>query len=124
MAEQPLKGMARLRAAWHNSMTGLREVWRSEEAFRIEAIVFALSVPLAFWLGRDAFMTALLIVSVLMVLIVEVINSAIEAVVDRIGPERHELSGLAKDLGSLAVLLAAFVPGILWLGAIVAKLAG
>ncbi len=124
MAEQPLKGMARLQAAWRNSMTGLREVWRSEEAFRIEVIVLALSVPLAFWLGRDAFMTGLLIVSVLLVLIVEVINSAIEAVVDRIGPERHALSGLAKDLGSLAVLLAAFVPGILWLGAIVAKLAG
>ena len=124
MANQPLKGMARLRAAWFNSLAGLRDIWRGEEAFRLEAIALALSVPAALWLGRDAFESALLIASVLLVLIVEVLNSAIEAVVDRIGPERHELSRIAKDLGSLAVLLSALVPGILWLAALWVKLSG
>ncbi len=124
MANQPLKGIARLRAAYSNSMAGLRDIWRSEEAFRLEAITFIFCIPAAFWLGETIFHSALLIVSVLLVLIVEVLNSAIEAVVDRIGPERHELSRIAKDFGSLAVLLSAFLPGILWLAALWMKLTG
>ena len=82
-----------------------------------------LSIPAAFWVGDDAFTIALLIASVLMLVIVEVLNSAIEAVVDRIGPERHDLSRMAKDLGSLAVLLATIIPGLLWLAALYQKFA-
>lgn len=124
MGNQPLKGVARLVAAFRNSVAGFGDVWRGEEAFRLEVVIFLLSIPAAFWLGDSTFSIAVLIVSVLLVLIVEVLNSAIEAVVDRIGPERHELSRMAKDLGSLAVLLAMLIPGILWLAALYAKLAG
>lgn len=124
MGNQPLKGTARLVAAFRNSVAGFGDVWRGEEAFRLEVILFVLSIPAAFWLGSSIFSVALLIVSVLLVLIVEVLNSAIEAVVDRIGPERHELSRIAKDLGSFAVLLAMLVPGIVWLGALFAKFSG
>ena len=124
LGNQPLKGIARLIAAYRNSRAGFGDVWRGEEAFRLEFIIFLLSIPAAFWLGTSIFSITLLIVSVLIVLIVEVLNSAIEAVVDRIGSERHELSRMAKDLGSLAVLLAMLVPGIVWLGALYAKLIG
>ncbi len=124
MGHQPLQGMARLRAAYQNSKTGFRDIWRDEEAFRLEFIVFLISIPTAFWLGRTPFVIALLIISVLLVVIVEVLNSAIESIVDRIGPERHELSRMAKDFGSLAVLLTAFIPGILWTAAFYMKLAG
>ena len=124
MGNQPLKGLPRLIAAWCNSCAGFRDVWRGEEAFRMEFVLFVLSIPAAFWLGDSAFTIALLIASVLLLVIVEVLNSAIEAVVDRIGPERHDLSRLAKDLGSLAVLLTAFIPGLLWLAAIYQKFAG
>ncbi len=119
-----LRGLARLRAALRNSLAGLRDIWRGEEAFRIEAVIFALSIPAAIWLGESALSVAALIVSVLMLLIVEILNSAIEAVVDRIGPERHELSRIAKDLGSLAVLLAALAAGLIWLAVLWDRIAG
>ncbi|MGJ8616771.1 MAG: diacylglycerol kinase [Sulfitobacter sp.] len=122
MGNQPLKGMARMVAAWRNSMVGLRDIWRGEEAFRIEAILCAVSVPVAFWIGEDFLEAALLIAAGLFLIIIEVINSAIEATIDRIGPERHELSRLAKDLGSLAVLLASVLLGLLWLAAIIDKI--
>ena len=115
MANQPLKGLARLRAAFQNSRAGLSDIWRTEEAFRLEAITFLLSIPAAFWLAENLFQAALLICSLLLLLIVEVLNSAIETVVDRIGPEQHELSRIAKDFGSLAVLLAMLLPAILWI---------
>ena len=121
MGNQPLKGFARLAAAWRNSRAGFRDAWQNEEAFRIEFTLFVLSVPLAFWLADGVFRAAILIAVVLLLVIVEVLNSAIEAVVDRIGPERHDLSRLAKDLGSLAVLLAAVLAGIVWIAAIVEK---
>ena len=119
-----LRGLTRLRAALRNSLAGLRDIWRGEEAFRIEAVIFALSIPAAIWLGESALSVAALIVSVLMLLIVEILNSAIEAVVDRIGPERHELSRIAKDLGSLAVLLAALAAGLIWLAVLWDRIAG
>ena len=117
MDKKSLSGLPRLAAAWRNSMAGFRDAWRSEEAFRIEVILALLSMPAAIWIARDA----LLIASVLLVLIVEVLNTAIEAAVDRIGPERHELSRMAKDMGSLAVALSALVPGLLWLAALYEK---
>lgn len=124
MEKQGLKGVPRLLAAFGNSVAGFRDAWRQEEAFRIEVVLFAASVPLAFWLGEGAFQTALLVASVLFLVIVEVLNTAIEAVVDRFGPERHDLSRIAKDLGSLAVLLAACVPGLVWFGALWEAFAG
>ena len=124
MANQPLKGSSRLRAAWRNSSAGLRDIWREEEAFRIELVVWLVSIPVAVVLGRDFAQSALLIAAGLILLIVEVLNSAIEAVVDRIGPERHELSRKAKDLGSLAVLLATVLVALLWGSALLGWLLG
>lgn len=123
MANQPLKGIARLSAAFVNSMQGARDIWRGEAAFRLEAILLLFSIPFAFWLGTSLFQTAVLIGSLLLLLIVETLNSAIEAVVDRIGPERHDLSRMAKDLGSLAVLLAACLAGLIWLATLLDRLA-
>lgn len=118
MADQPLKGMSRLVAAWHNSRAGLRDIWQSEEAFRLEVLALVPLTPLAFWIADDAFQAALLIASVLFVVLIEVLNSAIEATIDRIGPERHDLSRTAKDLGSLAVLIATLIAGLLWVAAL------
>ena len=119
MANQPLKGWARLVAAYHNSIAGFRDAWQGEEAFRIECILFLISIPAALWVAPSILHAALLIASVLFILIVEVLNTAIENVVDRIGPERHDLSRKAKDLGSLAVLLAALMAGMVWLATII-----
>ncbi len=124
MEKKKLSGVPRLAAAFRNSLGGFRDIWAEEEAFRMEIALLALSVPGAFWLGQSAFHMALLIASVLLVAIVEVLNTAIEATIDRIGPERHELSRIAKDLGSLAVLMTSFVPGLLWLAALFDKLSG
>ena len=111
--------MRRLIAAFGHSLDGLRDIWRGEEAFRIEAICLAASLPVAAWLGETPFHAATLIGSVLLIMIVEVLNSAIESTVDRIGPERHDLSRRAKDLGSLSVLLAVLLALLLWLAALV-----
>ena len=120
-AAAPMRGLRRLAAAWRNSMAGLRDVWRTAEAFRLEVAVLVISVPAAFWITEGALARAALIGAVLFVMIVEVLNSAIEAAIDRIGPERHEMSRMAKDLGSLAVLLAAILAGLLWIAAAAAR---
>jgi diacylglycerol kinase (ATP) len=120
-AAPPLSGLRRLGAAWKNSMAGLNDVWRTAEAFRLETAVLVISIPAAFWIAEGAFTRAALIGAVLFVMIVEVLNSAIEAAIDRIGPERHEMSRMAKDLGSLAVLLAAILAGLLWIAAAAAR---
>ena len=122
MANQPLKGMPRLLAAWRNSMQGFWDIWRGEEAFRLECLAFLASVPLALWLGSTLFQSALLVGAVLVLLIVEVLNSAVEAAIDRIGAERHDLSRMAKDLGSLAVLLACGLVVLLWTAALAERL--
>ena len=88
------------------SMQGLRATWAVESSFRLEVYLFVVLAPLAVWLGQDGVERALLIGSMLLVLTVEVLNSALEAVVDRWGPELHELAGRAKDMGSAAVFLA------------------
>ena len=112
---QPLKGVARLIAAWHNSRAGLRDIWRTEEAFRLEVIALIIFTPLSIVVGSSPFHAALLVASLIFVMIVEVLNSGIEATIDRIGPEHNELSRIAKDLGSLAVLLAMVLCALLWL---------
>jgi diacylglycerol kinase (ATP) len=119
-----MKGFRRLYAALLNSLAGARDIWRTEEAFRIEAVLLVLAVPAAIWITPDLFERALLIGAVLGIMLAEVINSAIEATVDRIGAERHEKSRIAKDLGSLAVLIAAVIAAILWGAALFQRLVG
>jgi diacylglycerol kinase (ATP) len=96
------------------SLKGLRAAWQHEEAFRQEVIFFIILAPLALWLGDNALERALLIGSLLLVLIVEILNSALEAVVDRHGDEIHTLSGRAKDMGSAAVFLALCQVALVW----------
>ena len=110
----------RLINATGNSLRGLARAWRSEAALRYEIYVLCLAIPAAFMLARNAIERALMIGSALLVVVVELLNTAIETVVDRISEERHQLSGLAKDLGSAGVfcsiVLAAVVWGIVLLG--------
>lgn len=108
-------GMARLKRAIRCSSAGLAAAWKNEEAFRQEGLAGLVLLPLGLWLGDTGVERALLAGSVLLVLIVEMLNSAVEAVVDRIGPERHELSGRAKDLGSAAVSFALLHVVVVWL---------
>ncbi|KAA2283687.1 diacylglycerol kinase [Arenimonas fontis] len=96
------------------SMKGLRATWSLESSFRLEAYLFVVLAPLALWLGRDGVERALLIGSMMLVLVIEVLNSAVEAVVDRWGAEHHELAGRAKDMGSAAVFLADMNVLIVW----------
>ena len=104
----------RLYRALGYSIRGIRAAFRKEPAFRQEVFLSLLLVPLAFWLGGSGVEKALLVFSLLLVLITELLNSGIEAVVDRFGSERHELSGRAKDLGSAAVLLALINAVVTW----------
>jgi diacylglycerol kinase (ATP) len=94
---------------WHAfiwSMKGLRATWSVESSFRLEVYLFVVLLPLALWLGKDGIERAILAGSMMLVLIIEVLNSAVEAVVDRWGLELHELAGRAKDMGSAAVFLS------------------
>ncbi|MEO5341403.1 MAG: diacylglycerol kinase [Magnetococcus sp. MYC-9] len=113
---QPAKatGWRRLVRATGYSMAGLRAAWRHEAAFRQELGLALLLFPVAFWLGVNASQRAMLIGSLLVVLSVELLNSAIEAAIDRFGAERHPLSAQAKDLGSAAVLVALLLVGVVW----------
>jgi diacylglycerol kinase (ATP) len=88
------------------SLQGLRATWAVESSFRLEVYLFVVLAPLATWLGQSGVERALLVGSMIGVLLVEVLNSALEAVVDRWGPEHNELAGRAKDMGSAAVFLA------------------
>ena len=114
------KGRRGLSRVWHAaliSLNGLRAAW-GEPAFRQEAILAIVLVPLAFWLGRNWVETAALAGSVVLVMIVELLNTAVEAAIDRIGPEWHDLSKRAKDTGSAAVLLALLLAGGIWAAAL------
>ncbi len=104
----------RLVPATRNSLAGLRSAFRHEAAFRQELIATAILTPVAFLLGDDGVERALMIGVLLLVLVVELLNSAIEAAVDRIGPEQHELSGRAKDFGSAAVFLSLLAVPVVW----------
>lgn len=114
MAKQGNRGLRRLLAATGYSAAGLATAWRSEEAFRQEIVMAVVLVPLAFWLGQTPMERLLLIGSWLVVLIVEILNTAIEATVDRISDEHHKLSGQAKDLGSAAVFLSLVLVMLAW----------
>ena len=122
MKQPEKRGLARLKAAWGHSCSGLADAWKREEAFRLEAVLFIASFPAAAMLASSVAQGALLVGSLLLLLIVVVLNSAIETTIDRIGPERHELSRVAKDLGSAAVLLTALFPIGVWLAVVAANL--
>jgi diacylglycerol kinase (ATP) len=107
-------GATRLWLATLNSLRGLKHCYHSEAAFRQEVWAALVLVPVAIWLGQTAVERTLLVGSVLIVMIVELLNTGIEVVVDRISPERHRLSGFAKDLGSSAVLLTLLLAGMTW----------
>lgn len=114
MDRPKLSGMHRLLLAFVNSWKGFKGALASEEAFRQEVMLAVVLLPLGAWLGKNGVEKALLVASVLLILIVELLNTGIETVVDRIGLERHELSGLAKDVGSTAVLLSFAVLIVVW----------
>jgi diacylglycerol kinase (ATP) len=107
-------GLTRMIRAFGASMKGLSGAFREEAAFRQELGLAVVVIPLGVWLGRTGIERVLLIAPMFLVLIVELLNSAIEATVDRIGLERHTLSGLAKDIGSAAVLMSLTLLAIVW----------
>lgn len=107
-------GITRIIKAAGYSWQGLRAAWRNEAAFRQEGIMTIVAIAIACWLDVDPVARLLLIGSVALVIIVEIINSAIEALVDRVGTEYHELSGRAKDMGSAAVLIALIFAAVTW----------
>jgi diacylglycerol kinase (ATP) len=109
------RGLTRLVRAFGYSAQGLRHAWREEAAFRQELLLSLLVIPAAFYLGHSGVERALLVSPMLLILIVEILNSAIEAVVDRAGLERHRLAGMAKDMGSAAVMLSFLLLGTVWL---------
>lgn len=111
-------GLDRIRHATGYSFEGLASAYRGESAFRQETWLAVILVPLAFWIGQTWIETALLAGSVVMVLIVELLNSAVEATVDRISFELHELAKRAKDFGSAAVFLSLAVTGAIWAAAL------
>ncbi len=116
MAQQSnRKGLFRIYHACLYSMAGFKAAWRHEEAFRQEVLLTLVMAPAALWLGEDALEKIVLIGCLVLVLLAELFNSAVEAVVDRIGEEKHDLSGRAKDIGSAAVFLTLAWAAIVWL---------
>ena len=116
--ESPFKGktgVQRVINATRYSLEGLAAAARHEDAFRQELILAAVMVPLGLWLGNDGVERALLVGSVLMVLVVELLNSAVEATVDRVSLEDHLLAKRAKDIGSAAVMMSLVTVGAVWL---------
>ncbi|KRD30162.1 diacylglycerol kinase [Lysobacter sp. Root916] len=112
------RGPARILKATMWSMQGLRAAWLHESSFRLEVYLFVVLTPLGWWLGQTPVERVLLIGSMLLVLSIELLNSAVEAVIERYGPEFHELAGRAKDMGSAAVFVLMMNVLLTW-GAIV-----
>ena len=113
-------GLDRIWRAAQFSLAGLRAGWR-ETAFRQEAIAAIVLVPASFWLGRTWLEVSMLAGSTMLILIVELLNTGIENAIDRIGPQWHELSKRAKDMGSAAVLLSVVLCAGIWIGALYAR---
>ena len=116
-------GYARLVAAGINSCAGLAAAWRNEAAFRQEVVMAVLLIPIAFLLTPVAVERALLVGTVILVMVVELLNSCVEAAIDRISLERHPLSKHAKDVGSAAVLMALVLLATVWLIVLVPRYA-
>ena len=115
MQKQSATGFKRVVNATGYSLRGLQTAWQNEAAFRQELGLMVVLTPLGIWLGESAVERVLFVLPCFMVLIAELINSAIEAVVDRIGPEHHTLSGVAKDIGSAAVFVSLGAVVFVWL---------
>lgn len=115
MNVHPTFGLKRMVNAVIFSWLGIKATWRSEAAFREEIILGIILIPSAFWLGETLTQTAILIIPLFIVLIVELLNTGIEHVVDRVGTERHKLSGRAKDAGSAAVFLSNMMTLTIWI---------
>jgi diacylglycerol kinase (ATP) len=107
-------GLKRIVNATFFSLAGLRAAWRNEAAFRQECLLALVLTPAAFWVGETAVQRSLLIGSCWLVLIVELLNSAVETVVDRVSTDHHKLSGQAKDLGSAAVFVSLALTSLVW----------
>lgn len=114
MTSQGPLGIQRIINAWGYSIAGFRVCFKHEEALRQETYALILFIPLGLWLGNSGVERALLVTSLLLVPLVELLNSAVEAVVDRFGGEHHELSGRAKDIASAAVFLSMVLAAIVW----------
>ena len=114
MANHNVRGLRRILNAFGFSIAGFRDCFRHEEAFRQEVFVLLLLVPAGLWLGNGPVERALLVGSLLVVPIVELLNSAVETNVDRVGLERHELSRRAKDIASAAVFLSIILAALVW----------
>ena len=113
-----------IQRAFIYTWAGLKAAWKNELAFRGETMVAIVMVPLGLWLGRSAVERSLLIASILLILVTELVNSALEAVVDRIGPQRHELSKRAKDMGSAAAFISMVTAALVWILVVVDRLTG
>lgn len=107
-------GLRRIVRAAAYSAAGLRYAYQHEAAFRQELLLLAILAPVALWVSDDAITRVLMIGSLVLVIIVELLNSAIEATIDRISPERHSLAKAAKDIGSAAVMIALFLSALIW----------
>jgi len=107
-------GVRRIVNAAVFSFAGLKTAWQGEAAFRQECLLCVVLIPAGVWLGQNAVERALLIGSCLLVLVVELLNTAVEFVVDRVGTDHHRLSGQAKDLGSAAVFMSLLLLLVVW----------
>ncbi len=107
-------GLKRIYNAFFFSVHGFKACFKTEEAFQQEVFLAAIMIPLALWLGDGAIEKSILIGTVILVLIVEILNTAVERAIDRISFEKHELSKEAKDMGSAAVLLSLILCGVVW----------
>jgi len=120
--KQTNSGFARLRYSIRYSCYGLKAGWLHEESFRLEAILCIVLFPFSFWLAESLMQWLVLIFCMLQLLIVELLNSAVEATVDRISEEHHPLSGRAKDFGAAAVMLSTILALLPWLAFLVHRL--
>ncbi len=114
MAKPGKTGLTRIIHALGYSMQGIRATFKHEAAFRQELLLAVILIPLAFFVTQDVVKLVLLIISPLLVLLIEILNSAIEAIVDRFGEEHHELCGRAKDMGSAAVFFSLLIVMVVW----------
>ncbi|KWU00046.1 diacylglycerol kinase [Vibrio toranzoniae] len=115
MTKKSSTGFKRIVKAAGFSWQGITSSFKNEAAFRQEVLLAAVLIPLAFYLDVSQVERILMISAIVLVMVVELINTAIEAVVDRIGSEHHELSGMAKDVGSAAVFICLVLAGYVWL---------
>lgn len=114
MANPQNTGIRRVINATLFSMAGLRAAWKNEAAFRQECVLALLLAPIGLWLGESAVQRSLLLGTCVIVVIVELLNTAVEAVVDRVSTDQHPLSGRAKDLGSAAVFVSLLLTLLVW----------